>query len=209
MTEQNFLDLIPNQNIDQIHNYGIDIDNRELYLHSFISNDDNDPGIDFRMTCYFIKNMRILNSIDKKTITVHMHSIGGNWNDGMAIYDTIKLSKSPVNIVVYGQAESMSSVVLQSGKRRFMMPNSYFMCHYGSFSFSANLLDVQNAVTQERKFANRMIDIYANRAKYGKYFSNKSINHIKNYIKRKMKDGDWYLDPQETIDHGFADEILK
>ena len=46
-----------------------------------------------------------------------MHSVGGNWNDGMAIFDAIELCQSYVTIIVYGQAESMSSIILQAADK--------------------------------------------------------------------------------------------
>ena len=42
----------------------------------------------------------------------------------MAIFDAIKICRSHVTILVYGQAESMSSIILQAADKRIMMPNS-------------------------------------------------------------------------------------
>jgi hypothetical protein len=35
--------------IGEIHNYGIDVKNREIYLHPAKDNGDEDPGVDYRM----------------------------------------------------------------------------------------------------------------------------------------------------------------
>ncbi|NDB28393.1 hypothetical protein EB151_02450, partial [archaeon] len=35
-----------------------------------------------------------------------MHSVGGSWADGMAMYDAIKMCDSYVTIISYGQSES-------------------------------------------------------------------------------------------------------
>lgn len=198
--------------LNDIHNYGIDLRNREIWLHGYVANTDEDPGVDYRMASTFAKNIRILDTINNLPIIVHMHSIGGNWNDGMAIYDAIRMTKSHVTIIAYGQAESMSSIVLQAADKRIMTPNSYFMCHYGSVTFSGNLLDVQSAIDQEKKCTEKMMDIYVESAKNGKFFKenvqNISNQKIKNYIKRKMKDGDWYLSANEAVYYGFADGVL-
>ena len=45
----------------------------------------------------------------------------------------------------------MSSIVLQAADKRVMMPNSYFMCHFGSSGYSGNYLDVQKAATFEKE----------------------------------------------------------
>lgn len=198
--------------LNDIHNYGIDLKNREIWLHGYVANTDEDPGVDYRMASTFAKNIRVLDTINNLPIIVHMHSIGGNWNDGMAIYDAIRMTKSHVTIIAYGQAESMSSIVLQAADKRIMTPNSYFMCHYGSVTFSGNLLDVQSAIDQEKKCTEKMMDIYVESAKNGKFFKENmqhiSNQKIKNYIKRKMKDGDWYLSANEAVYYGFADGVL-
>ena len=203
-------------NIDTIldtHSFGLDVDHREIYLHSYISNTDEDPGVDYRMASHFAKNIRILDLINEKPIIIHMHSIGGDWNDGMSIYDSIKICKSHVTIVVYGQAESMSSIVLQAADTRVMMPNTYFMCHFGSNGCEGSFLDVQNAAKFEKIMAETMMDIYTARCLKGKYFKEnyESINEekIKTFLKRKLKDGDWYLTSQETVHYGFADLVLQ
>ena len=53
-------------NVDTIldsHTCGLDVDHREIYLHSYIANVDEDPGIDYRMASHFAKNIRILDLI--------------------------------------------------------------------------------------------------------------------------------------------------
>ena len=195
-----------------IHAYGIDIKNREIYLHSYISNVEEDPGVEYRMATTFIKNLRLLDSQSERHILIHMHSVGGEWNDGMAIYDAILLCRSYVTIIVYGQAESMSSIILQAADQRIMMPNAYFMCHFGSSENDGNFLDVQNFMKFENKTLDIMIDIYSEVATNGKFFKehykNVTQDKVKNYIKRKMKEGDWYLDSNETVYYGFADSVI-
>lgn len=198
--------------IADIHLYGIDVKNREMYLHGYIGNTDEDPGVEYRMATSFYKNIRILDSISSDPIIVHMHSIGGSWSDGMAIYDAIVLCKSYVTVIAYGQAESMSSIILQAADRRVLTPNAHFMLHYGSSSISGDHLTVQNASKLDKKNTETMIDIYANKCVSGRYFkesySDINLEKIKNYLKRKLKDGDWYLDANEAVYYGFADFVL-
>ena len=203
-------------NIDTIldsHTCGLDVDHREIYHHSYIANVDEDPGIDYRMASHFAKNIRILDLINSKPIIIHMHSIGGVWNDGMAIYDSIKICKSHVTVISYGQAESMSSIVLQAADTRVMMPNSYFMCHFGSNGCAGSFLDVQNAAKFERQMTETMMDIYVAGCIKGKYFkenySPPTESKVKSFLKRKLKDGDWYLTSEEAVHYGFADHTLQ
>lgn len=200
--------------ISDIHTYGIDVKNRELYLHGYVGNTEEDLGVEHKMASLFYKNIRILDSISNDPIIIHMHSRGGNWNDGMTIYDSIIMCKSHVTIIVYGQAESMSSVILQAADKRVMMPNSYFMCHFGSTGLSGSYLDVQQAANYEKETVNKMLDIYTDVCVDGKYFKERhgqspDRDKVKNFLKRKFKDGDWYLNTEDAVYYGFADCILN
>jgi len=199
--------------ISDIHSYGLDVKNREIYLHGYVCNADEDPGVEYRMATNFYKNIRLLDTINNDPVIIHMHSIGGNWNDGMAIYDAITLSKSYVTIIAYGQAESMSSIVLQAADKRVMTPSSYFMCHFGSSGYAGNFLDVQKGAAFEKKLTDKMLDIYSEVCAEGKYFKEQytdvSEEKVKNYLKRKLKDGDWFLDAHESVYYGFSDLVLN
>ena len=46
--------------IGEIHNYGIDVKNREIYLHSVKDGGEDDPGVDYRMAINFVKNITLL-----------------------------------------------------------------------------------------------------------------------------------------------------
>jgi ATP-dependent Clp protease, protease subunit len=198
--------------IESIHNQNIDLKQREIYLHGHHGPFEDDPGVEYRMATTFIKNLRHLDYLKNEPILIHMHSLGGNWGDGMAIYDAIKLSRSYVTILAYGQAESMSSIVLQAADKRIMMPNAYFMCHYGSSGNAGSYLDTQNWAKFEEKILETMLDIYTARSQKGKYFKEKfksvTPEKIKRFLKRKLKDGDWYLTAHEAVYYGLADNVI-
>ena len=58
-----------------------------------------------------------------------------------------------------------------------------------------------------------MLDVYTDACCEGKYFKEKYTDptqeKVKNYLKRKLKDGDWYLDANEAVYYGFADAVLS
>jgi len=201
------------EHIESIHGQNIDLKQREIYLHGHYGPFEDDPGVEYRMATTFIKNLRHLDSIKNEPILIHMHSLGGNWGDGMAIYDAIELARSHVTIVVYGQAESMSSIILQAADTRIMMPNSYFMSHYGSSSNYGNYLDTQSWSKFETTILDSMLDIYVTKCIKGKFFKERyeepTEAKVKTFIKRKLKDGDWYLSSNEAVYYGFADGVLS
>ena len=198
--------------IGEIHTYGTDAKNREVYLHGCHGTFEEDPGVEYRMATTFIKNIRSLDIINNQPIVVHMHSVGGNWSDGMAIYDAISLCRSHVAILTYGQAESMSSIILQAADLRVMMPNAYFMAHYGSSGYDGDYLSVQNASKFEQVMTDTMINIYAEKCIEGKFFrehyKSPTLDRVKGYLKRKLKSGDWYLNAHEAVYYGFADGVI-
>ena len=196
-----------------LHNYGANTDRREIFLHNYYSSDENEnPGVEYKMSNTFLKNIRALETKSTNPITIHMHSVGGEWSDGMAIYDAICMSKSFVTIIAYGQAESMSSIIFQAADRRLITPNTYFMAHYGSTDAGGEYLSVQNWVKYEKHICDVMMDIYTQSCISGKFFKEKYGNKpdqdkVKTYLTRKLKSGDWYITAEDAVYYGFADEI--
>jgi len=204
-----------NQHLHDFHNYSANVDSREIFLHNFYgSNDEENPGVEYRMSVNFIKNLRALDLANSDDILIHMHSVGGEWTDGMAIFDAIKMCRSKITIIAYGQAESMSSIIFQSADKRLITPNTYFMSHFGSSGAGGGYLDVQNWIKYEKYICDVMLDVYAERCKKGKYFvekygRNPDIEKVKTFLFRKLKSGDWYINAEEAVYYGFADRILK
>jgi ATP-dependent protease ClpP protease subunit len=201
--------------LQDVHNYGASLSSREIFLHNFCGTEEVNPGVEYRMANTFIKNITMLSKKSNDDITIHMHSIGGEWSDGMAIFDAINICKSKVSIIVYGQAESMSSIILQAAHERIMTANSYFMLHYGSTSNSGEYSNVHNWMKFEENICEKMFDIYAGRCYRSSFFKEKyggkkeSINKVKSWLKRKLKDGDWYMDAENSVYFGFADRIIS
>ena len=204
-----------NSLLGDIHAHGINIQNREIYLHGYYdkSEEAEELGVEYRMATTFVKNINLLQSINNKNILIYMHTIGGEWNDGMAIYNAVEHCPCVVNIVVYAHARSMSSIILQAADYRIMTPDADFMIHYGEFVTSGYTLSSISAADYEKKLCDRMLDIYADRCIKGKFFKEKykhaTKDKVKNFLKRKMQQkGDWWLGAEESVYYGFADGIL-
>ena len=106
----------------------------------------------------------------------------------------------------------MSSIIFQAADRRVLMPNCSFMCHFGSSELSGDFLSAQNFAMVDKLNMQNMVNIYADRCvKTGEYFKDRqdSLSKVKTYIKRKMKDGDWYLTAEQAVFYGFADAVFS
>lgn len=199
------------QLITEIHDHHINHLTREIYLHGYIEADSEEPGVDYRMATSFIKNLHILDLQNSQNILIHMHTIGGNWSDGMAIYNAIQFSKSPVTVIGYAQASSMSGIVFQAADKRVLMPDCDMMIHHGSIALDDNTMAVKSAVDQNEKACTRMLHIFAEKAVHGKYFQDRkfSLKRTMTFIDQKIRQvSDWYLAPDEAVYYGFADGIL-
>ncbi len=66
-----------------------------------------------------------------RPIILFINSPGGDVTSGLAVYDTIRMMKSPVTAVVTGMAASMGSIILLAcdEDKRFMLPSSSIMIH--------------------------------------------------------------------------------
>lgn len=198
--------------ISEIQSSNIDVENRIIYLQEREDSSSESSGVDFRMAQNFIKNINILQKLSSDPITIYMQTLGGCWWSGMGVYDAIKLSKCKVTIIGYAQICSMGTIIMQSADRRILMPSCIFMCHYGSSDGGGDYLSAQNYAKVEKQQELQMVNIYAERClKTGKYFTERgdSLSKVKAYIKRKLKDGDWYMTAKEAVEFGFADNVLS
>ena len=199
-----------NININDIHQYNIDIDNREIYLHSWFG-DENEAGVDYRSAITFEKNLRYLNLISLDPILVHMHLPGGDWQDCLGIYDHIKNSKSRVCIVAYAKVESSSSVLLQAADLRILSSNTNFLVHYGSISVDNEHKAALSMVQWSEKESEKMIDIFTEKCINSKIAKEKNWKKMiirKHIVTQLATKRDWILTAEEAVDYGFADGVL-
>lgn len=200
-----------NNQLAHIHDYNIDIDNREIYLHSYFSEGFDESGVDYRSAIIFEKNLRYLNLMSLEPILIHMHLPGGDWQDCLGIYDAIKASKSKIIIVASAKVESSSTVLLQAADLRILTANTNFLVHYGSISVDNEHKAALSMVQWSEKESEKMIDIFTEKC------MNSSISKEKNWKKMMARKHivsqlatkrDWILTAEEAVRYGFADGIL-
>jgi ATP-dependent protease ClpP protease subunit len=203
--------------IYDVHNFGIILDTREIFLGSNLDESQEDSQIDHVVANTFIRNLQILNNMSDDAILVHMITCGGDWNYGMAIYDAIKQScddpkLSDVVVLAYAHARSMSSVIPQAASYRVIMPNADFLVHWGTEVADGNYTSVQAETKWSAVLAERMVDVYYQRCKDGDYWRRHDIlteQDIKQFLRENMdKKQEWYMAPRTAVDMGFMDAVL-
>ena len=193
-----------------IHNFNIDLKNREVYLHSSTES-ETESGVDHRVAITFEKNIRYFNMLSNDPILVHMHLPGGDWEDCMGIYDTIKHSKSRIHILAYSKVQSASSIIFQAADLRILMPNVNMLIHYGSISIDDEHKAAISSLQWSEKESLKMIDIFVEKwllspmAKDKNWKKAIARKHIHSQLANKS---DWILTAEEAVYYGFADNIL-
>jgi ATP-dependent protease ClpP protease subunit len=195
-----------------IHNYNIDIPKREIYLHSYISESDEEGGVDYRSAVVFEKNLRYLNIMSLEAILVHMHLPGGDWQDCLGMFDAIRASKAKIIILAYGKVESSSSFLLQAADLRILMPNTSILIHYGSFSLDGeHSKAAASSIEWNELECDKMVDVFTDRcmnsiiSKEKNWKRMMAKKHITSQLNNKC---DWILTPEQSVEYGFADGIL-
>lgn len=167
-----------------------------------------DGGIDYRSAVQFIKNLNYLNSQNYKPIVVHMLTDGGDWYEGMGIYDAIVASIAPVTIIAYAHARSMSSIILQAADKRVLMPNCMFLIHLGTEAFADRGDALPAYYKQYEREVKTMLRIYAGRCKRAEFFARQTPLQVAEFIRKQLNEHlDWILTPEEAVHYGLADEV--
>lgn len=111
--------------IDQIFVEDALLDDREVFLTSEV----NAENVSELMKAF----MYLEKESPGKEITFYINSPGGSVSDGLALYDYIRLMKSPVTTICIGRAASMGAILFLAGENRKMLPHSEIMIHDASF----------------------------------------------------------------------------
>ena len=136
-----------------------------------------------------------------KPILLVINSPGGSIDSGFAIWDQIKMMKSPVTTLVCGLAASMGSVLslVASPKRRFATAQSRIMIHQpligGVVKGQATDLEIQ---------AKEMIKTHEALIKLYVKHTGKDYKTIE-----KAMDRDTWMSAQEALEFGLLDKIVE
>lgn len=200
--------------IYHLHQYGVDLLKNHIYLMGVdrgyeVTEGTDEPGVDFVMANMFIKNMQMCMSVNPGVpILIHQATCGGEWHAGMAIYDSIKTCPSPVTILNYTHARSMSSIILQSANKRVTMPHGVFMFHDGDVSLYGTVKQVESNVDFYKIAGIQMRNIYVESMREKEFLKNDSQR--KKWLNTKMNQKeDVFLTPVEAIEAGFIDEVFN
>jgi len=178
--------------IAQFHEYGIYYPRRSIDLFGDIDHD---------MFVNVFKNLHALDGT-QGTINIFINSEGGCTTAGRAIYDAIKGCQNYVRAMVYGEASSMASIILQAADERLMSPGSYIMIHAGEEATSGHPENKKRWDDFLKKEEEWFYSVYMEKIK------NAKPRYTKDKLK-KLLTFDTILYAKEAISLGLADRISE
>ena len=192
--------------LSDIHEFGIDVKNRTIYLHTL-----DDKDVDYNMSAQFIKNLDFLSNASKMPIKIKiLGSDGGDLSHGLAMYSAIKECQCEVNAYCLGRICSSMTIILQAATNRYLHAYTDFMLHTGSISLDQTSHSARSTLRWNNYLSKLMLDIYAERCQNGLFFTDRkySKSRVRSYLDTKMKnEGDVWLTAEEAVNMGFADEV--
>lgn len=169
------------------------LQNREIFLMEEVNR---------KTATEVIKQLMYLERAEEgEPITMYINSPGGEVVSGLAVYDYIKVMKSPVNTVCVGSAASMGAILFLAGEERSMLKNSEIMIHDPSFS-AGNIggkkpLEIREKLEQLMEVREKLAEIIAERTGMTK----------KQVYQKTEKDS--YLNAPDSLKYGIATKILE
>jgi len=149
-----------------------------------------------------VVNKLLLLDADKpgEEIKFLINSPGGVVTSGMAIYDTMKMLKSPVSTICIALAASMGSILLSGGVkgRRFIYPHAEVMIHQPSLGGYIQGVSVD-------------LEIQAKQTKRVKEIGARILaENCGKKMEQVMKDfdRDYWMDAKEAIEYGIVDQVV-
>lgn len=168
------------------------LDARRIFLSDAVDNDS---------TRDIIRKLWYLELTDPgKPILIVINSPGGAVDCGFAIWDQVKMLKSPVTTLVTGLAASMGSILslCASPGRRFATANARIMIHQPLLSgvIKGQATDLEIQAKEMLKTRNGLVQVYVNA-------TGKTFDEIDKAIDR-----DTWMTAPEALAFGLLDKII-
>ncbi len=217
--------------ISRLYDTDMYIPTRTIFMQSQSSDmDDNESGVDYEMYTKVAKGLHVLDNINQEPVTIIGNNSGGYVYHGMAIYSMIKKCNSHVTMKMYGQCQSMGTIILQAADMRIIDEHCLFMIHYGSDNDYSNVkekvryrqvIDADMKTTEDiyiekilEKHEGQMevLDLVLQKICYrmGAEWSRLKEKGLERLLRKNLKSimtYDAYLTAQEVLDLGLADKI--
>lgn len=138
-----------------------------------------------------------LRAIGNKDVVVNINSPGGNYFEGLAIYNTLREHKGKVTVKILGVAASAASVIAMAGDEIQIARAGFLMIHNAWVVASGDRHQLREVADFLEPFDAAAVDIYVARS------------GMDSAEVAKMLDRETWIGGAEAVDKGFADTLLS
>jgi len=174
------------------------LDNRIIFLDLPL---DPRVTINSSTVCsHVMKSMLYLQSVKRdQDIHLYINCPGGDIDDTLAIYDTMKFLTCDIATYCVGNASSGAAVILAAGTKgkRFALPHAKVMIHQPWGLVTGQASDMRIQAEEILKVKRTLIEIIA--AETGK-----EPDQVEKDTER-----DRFMNAKEALDYGLIDEVLN
>lgn len=155
--------------------------------------------ISYQRAAEVIMKMLYLDNLKRNNeISLYINSPGGNVDDTMAIYDTMRFVSSPIATYCIGRAQSGAAIVLSAGTKgkRYALPHAKIMLHqpWGGVTGQAADIKIQAAeILKAKVMINEILSKH----------TGQPVEKIAAETER-----DRYMTAEEAHQYGLIDEVL-
>lgn len=154
--------------------------------------------IEPNMAAAIVAQLLYLESEGDDGISMYIQSPGGQITAGLAIMDTMRYIKAPIQTICIGQCASMAAWLLAAGTKgkRMILPNAEVMIHQPLGGMRGQETDIQIAAKHMARTKDRMIALMA-------AFTGQSTERITVDIDR-----DNFMNGDQAKAYGIIDNII-
>lgn len=135
----------------------------------------------------------------KKGITIVLNCGGGGCYDGLALYDRIRQCECAITIVGTGIIASMGLIIYLAADHRVITENARLLNHQVTVSdFDGRAIDFKIEGKEIDALNDAIQDIISER-------TGQTVKRLKSEI----LPGDHWITPEEGLNEGYVDEIIK
>ena len=138
-----------------------------------------------------------LRAIGPKDVTVNINSPGGDFFEGVSIYNTLREHQGKVTVRVLGVAASAASVIAMAGDEILIGDGAFFMIHNAWAVAIGNRYDMLDSAKRLEPFDAAMAALYAHQT--GMTVAEATA----------MMDKETWIGAQQAVDEGFATGLLQ
>ena len=142
----------------------------------------------------------------EKDINMYIHSPGGSISAGLAVYDTMQLTRCDIATICVGSCASMATVLLTAGtkSKRYALPHSTIHMHQ---AWVRGVGGQAPAAPPADQWTQKAREILRQNQLIREILSKHSGQEMERII--RDTDRDFYLDAAGAKDYGIIDEVLQ